>query len=86
MVIHHTDCGMCYLTDEDIRQSLRSRLPEGSPELKEIDSMSFGATSSDPKETIKIDVEFLKASPYFKGMQVFGFVHDTHTGLLKEVT
>jgi len=43
MVIHHTDCGMYYLNDEDIRQSLRSRLPEGSPELKEIDSMSFGA-------------------------------------------
>ncbi|RQM07163.1 hypothetical protein DH86_00000872 [Scytalidium sp. 3C] len=84
MVIHHTDCGMCYLTDEDIRESLRSRLPEGCPEAKEIDLMSFGCIN-DPEQTVRIDVEFLKASPYFKGMQVFGFVQDIHTGLLKEI-
>lgn len=27
----------------------------------------------------------LKDSPFFKGMQILGFVQDTETGLLKEV-
>ena len=27
----------------------------------------------------------LKESPFFKGMQILGFVQDTETGLLKEV-
>ncbi|RFU25572.1 hypothetical protein B7463_g10765, partial [Scytalidium lignicola] len=78
------DCGMYYMSDEEIRQSLRDRLPEGAPEANEIDALSFGAIN-DPEETVKEDVAFLKASPYFKGMEVYGFVQDTHTGLLKEI-
>ncbi|KAH8815656.1 hypothetical protein F5884DRAFT_187042 [Xylogone sp. PMI_703] len=80
----YIDCGMAYITDEEIRQSLRSRIPDDAPEKKEIDALSFGGIS-DPEETVKEDVAFLKASPYFKGMQIYGFVHNLHTGLLKEI-
>jgi carbonic anhydrase len=34
---------------------------------------------------VKEDVEFLRESPWFKGMQIVGFVQDTETGLLAEV-
>jgi len=38
-----------------------------------------------PEVTVKEDVEILRESPFFKGMQVVGLVQDTETGLLKEV-
>jgi carbonic anhydrase len=38
-----------------------------------------------PEESVKEDVETLRASPFFKGMQILGFVQDTETGLLNEV-
>jgi carbonic anhydrase len=38
-----------------------------------------------PEESVKEDVGILRASPFFKGMQIVGFVQDTETGLLSEV-
>jgi carbonic anhydrase len=35
--------------------------------------------------TVKEDVESLRNSSFFKGMQIVGMVQDTETGLLKEV-
>lgn len=40
---------------------------------------------SRPEESVKEDVGILRASPFFKGMQIVGFVQDTETGLLSEV-
>lgn len=34
---------------------------------------------------MKEDVGVLKDSPFFKGMQILGYVQDTETGLLSEV-
>jgi carbonic anhydrase len=34
---------------------------------------------------VKEDVEILRASPFFKGMQILGFVQDTETGLLNQI-
>ena len=34
---------------------------------------------------MKEDVEILKSSPFFKGVQILGFVQDTETGVLREV-
>jgi len=34
---------------------------------------------------VKEDVEFLRASSFFKGMQIVGLVQDTETGLLNEI-
>ncbi len=38
-----------------------------------------------PEESVKEDVGILRASPFFTGMQIVGFVQDTETGLLSEV-
>jgi carbonic anhydrase len=37
-----------------------------------------------PEESVKEDVATLRDSPFFKGMQIVGFVQDTETGLLSE--
>ena len=42
-------------------------------------------TKRSPDDTVKEDVEFLRASSFFKGMQIVGLVQNTETGLLKEV-
>jgi len=36
------DCGLCHITDEGIRESLRKRC-SGLEEVKEVDEMSFGS-------------------------------------------
>jgi len=40
---------------------------------------------SRPEDSVKEDVGLLKDSPFFKGMQILGFVQDTETGLLTEI-
>ncbi|PSS22497.1 hypothetical protein M430DRAFT_226325 [Amorphotheca resinae ATCC 22711] len=82
MVIHHTDCGLCHVTEEQIKESLKKRA-SGPEEAHDIDGMVFGAIA-DPEETVKEDVALLRESSFFKGMQVVGLVQDTETGLLRE--
>jgi carbonic anhydrase len=38
-----------------------------------------------PEESVREDVESARAGPYFKGTQIFGFVQDTETGVLREI-
>jgi carbonic anhydrase len=38
-----------------------------------------------PEVSVKEDVGILRASPFFKGMQILGFVQDTETGLLSQI-
>lgn len=82
MVVHHTDCGLQTATDDDIRKALGEGIgEEGKEVLKETVFGSFVR----PEESVKEDVGILRASPFFKGMQILGFVQDTETGLLTEV-
>lgn len=99
MVVHHTDCGLCNAAvleaggDEGIRRALLKELEtnfegveevgEGYEEARKLEGMKFGSFVR-PEDSVKEDVEFLRASPWFKGMQIVGFVQDTETGLLSE--
>jgi hypothetical protein len=42
VVVHHTDCGSTYFTEDLIRTDLKSRCPHD----KNIDSITFGAVST----------------------------------------
>ena len=42
IVVHHTDCGSTYLTEEMVRNDIKSRCPHE----QNIDSMTFGAVST----------------------------------------
>ncbi|KAL5326812.1 hypothetical protein ACEPPN_004501 [Leptodophora sp. 'Broadleaf-Isolate-01'] len=91
MVVHHTDCGLQTADEEAIRGVLRESVEgggEGRWKDREVErvleGVRFGAFVN-PDESVKEDVGILKDSPFFKGMQILGFVQDTETGLLKEV-
>jgi carbonic anhydrase len=78
MVVHHTDCGLQTASDDDIRASLEKSV-DGTVSLEQVKFGSF----EDPEVSAKEDVDLLKSSPFFKGMQILGFVMDTKSGILK---
>lgn len=96
-VIHHTDCGMEFFTDEVIRGLLASSLETaalgeqgfydvgegpGSSEAKYIDWL----TISDQAASVTEDVARIKAHPLVPGrIAVYGYIYDVKTGRLVEV-
>jgi carbonic anhydrase len=78
ILMHHTDCGMLTLSDEDFRRSLQDEVgikPTWSTEA-----------FSDLEEDVRQSIARVKASPFIpnKG-SVRGFVYEVETGRLREV-
>ncbi len=96
-VIHHTDCGMEFFTDEVMRGLLASSLetaalgPDGfhdvgtgpgSAEARYIDWL----TIADRSGSVVDDVRRIRTHPLVPGgIPVYGFVYDVRTGRLVEV-
>ncbi|WOQ69960.1 carbonic anhydrase [Microbacterium limosum] len=96
-VIHHTDCGMEFFTDEVMRGLLASSLETavlgekgfydvgegpGSSEAKYIDWL----TISDQAASVTEDVTRIKAHPLVPArIAVYGYIYDVKTGRLTEV-
>jgi carbonic anhydrase len=97
-VIHHTNCGMEFFTDEVIRGLLANSLqtaslgPDGfvdigigpgSAEARYIDWL----TISDNAQSVVEDVERIRHHPLVPGnIPVYGYIYDVTSGLLVEVT
>ena len=82
MVVHHTDCGLQTASVEEIRKALGEGIEEQGKEV--LEKEVFGSFER-PEDSVKEDVGILRSSPFFKGMQIVGFVQDTETGILNEV-
>lgn len=100
IIVHHTDCGLTHLTDDNVRAHLRENAPAKS-DL--IDSMDFGeikecvsalALIFSPSansnvfsmdESVKEDIEIIRSSPYVKVQNIHGFVFDLEHGTLREI-
>jgi carbonic anhydrase len=96
-VIHHTECGMLYFTNEVMRGLLASSLETaqltsqgfkdvgkgpGSREGEYIDWLTF----TDAKQAVIDDVARIKAHPLVpKSIPVHGYIYDVKTGNLMEV-
>lgn len=96
-VIHHSDCGMEFFTDEVIRGLLENSLETaalgaegfydvgtgpGSAEAKYIDWL----TIADQAQSVTEDVARIKAHPLVPaGIPVYGYIYDVKTGRLIEV-
>ena len=96
-MIHHSNCGMEFFTDEVIRGLLANSLETaalgaegffdvgtgpGSAEAKYIDWL----TISDQAQSVTEDVARIKAHPLVpKGIPVYGYIYDVTTGRLIEV-
>ena len=96
-VVHHTNCGMEFFTDEQMRDLLASSLetaalgPEGfhdvgtgpgSAEARYIDWL----TIDDNARTVIEDVARIRAHPLVPGsIPIYGYLYDVTTGRLVEV-
>lgn len=96
-VIHHSDCGMEFFTDEVIRGLLANSLETaalgaegfydvgtgpGSAEAKYIDWL----TISDQAQSVTEDVQRIKNHPLVPAnIPVYGYIYDVKTGRLIEV-
>jgi carbonic anhydrase len=96
-VIHHTDCGMEFFTNEVMRGLLASSLetaeltPKGfrdvghGPGSKAGDYIEW-LTIRDQAQAVIDDVEHIRNHPLVpKSIPVYGFVYDVHSGKLIEV-
>lgn len=96
-VIHHTNCGMEFFTDEVMRSLLASSLetaelgPDGfrdigtgpgSSEAKYIDWL----TITDNAQSVVEDVRRVRAHPLVpRNVPIYGYIYDVTTGRLNEV-
>jgi carbonic anhydrase len=78
VLIHHTDCGMLGLTDDDLASKLEREAGERPP---------WPAHGFDDLEgNVRESIRRLEESPFVPGTSnVRGFVYDVHTGELREV-
>lgn len=79
MVIHHADCGMLTFTNGQLRAKVERDLgtDDGG-----IDYLPF----SDIEQSVRDDIELLRASPLIAGdVLIRGFVYDETNGRLAEV-
>ena len=97
-VIHHTDCGMEFFTNEVMRNLLASSLetaeltPNGFRDVGRGPGSSAAQyiewlTIADQKQAVIDDVERIRKHPLVpNSIPVYGFLYDVHSGRLIEVT
>ena len=79
MLIHHTDCGMLTFSDEEFADKLEAE----TGQRPQWEARSFPDLDQDVRDSIKR----IKDSPFVpRKDSVRGFVYDTGTGELREVT
>jgi len=79
LVIHHTDCGMTKITNDQMRVELLSDL---GADVSHVDFLPI----TDPDVTVRADVETIRNSPMIRpDIRIHGFVYDVTTGRLRSV-
>ncbi len=79
LVIHHTDCGMHAVTNEDVRERLRRNL---GVDASQVDFLPL----SDLDQSLQQDVATIRSTPLLPpDILVHGFVFDVRTGRLRDV-
>jgi carbonic anhydrase len=96
-VIHHTDCGMQFFTNDVMRGLLNSSLetaeltPNGFRDIGKGPGSRAGEyiewlTFKDPKQAVLDDVARIRNHPLVpKSIPVHGYIYDVHSGKLLEV-
>lgn len=78
-IVHHTDCAMAGLTDDELREQIRAAggVDPGDQEL---------FTAPDQLATLRGDLARLRSSPVVPAeVAIAGFVFDVHSGELRPV-
>ncbi|KAI7766403.1 hypothetical protein LZL87_013673 [Fusarium oxysporum] len=84
IVVHHTDCGAVFTTEEEIRSKLGHRAPIHAASIKDKRFGTFRDLGRD--ESIRQDIEEIKRWPFLPAeTQIVGYALDIETGAMKEV-
>ncbi|KAF5583012.1 beta-carbonic anhydrase cab [Fusarium subglutinans] len=84
IVVHHTDCGAVFTTEEEIRSKLSHRAPVHAASIKDKWFGTFRDIGLD--ESIRQDMEELKRWPFLPAeTQIVGYALDLETGTMREV-
>jgi carbonic anhydrase len=79
ILLHHTDCGMLKITDEE----LAAKLEQATGERPQWSAKTF----SDVEGSVRDSIARLRESPFIPNKDsIRGFVYDVQTGELREVT
>ncbi len=79
-IVHHTECGMASVSDDEVRGRLRDNLGADAPDIEFL-------TFADLDESVREDIRIYRASPIvLQDVPVRGFVYDIRTGRLREVS
>ena len=96
-VIHHTDCGMLFFTNEVMRGLLANSLetaaltPEGFKDVGKGPGSTAAEfiewlTIKDQAQSVVADVTRIRTSPLVpKSIPIYGYIYDVHSGKLIEV-
>jgi carbonic anhydrase len=76
LLIHHTECGMLGLDEDDLKARVEREEGTAPP-------FALGAFP-DLEENLRRSVEHIEISPFLSFESVRGFVYDVKTGLLRE--
>jgi carbonic anhydrase len=97
-VIHHTDCGMLFFTDEVMRSLLASSLetaeltPQGFRDIGKGPGSTEGEfidwlTMKDNAAGLVADVKRIRNHPLIpRSIPIYGYIYDVKTGKLEEVS
>lgn len=78
ILIHHTDCGMLTITDDEFKRSIHDDVG--------IEPQWAAESFSDLDENVRQSIARITASPFLPHRdRVRGFVYDVNTGALREV-
>jgi carbonic anhydrase len=77
VLIHHTDCGLLKITDEEFAD----RLEQEAGQRPEWSAHAF----SDLEESVRDSIARIEASPFLPNKAVRGFVYEVESGRLREV-
>ncbi|KAF5671422.1 carbonic anhydrase [Fusarium heterosporum] len=84
VVVHHTDCGGMFITEEEIRSHLSERAPAHAASIKDKWFGTFRDIGVD--ESVRHDVEEIRGWSFLPvETQVVGYALDIETGIMREV-
>jgi carbonic anhydrase len=83
VVIHHTDCGLHSISNDDIQQKFETDLGAAAKDAAAaIDFLPF----TDLEKSVREDIEIVLTSPLFSNdITALGFVFDDENGQLRQV-
>lgn len=77
------DCGATHLTEDSIRNDVKTRTPDASDE---IDAEPYGTfTAAEFEKGIKDDVVKLRKAKVLAGLEIRGMALETETGIVREL-